>query len=592
MLLTQFSKETSQDKMSQRGLEISLGGVMKEYLLKHKMPLVMNVLLRSLGAAMQVYVAILIQKIIDSAMAKDTREFINILMFSVIFVYIHAITGYLTKAIQFIYVKKTITDLKSHIFRGILRKSYKQFNDEDTANYISKLTNDINMVENKLVIPSLELVSDIVIFVGTTILLLWINVWITIVMFLTATLLFIVPALFWKKIGNGQKEVSTQFEIYTTKIKDIFSGYEVIKSYNLEKNVTDEFLDANSNVEELKYKVNNLQGISESLSFFLGIMTQISAIALGGYFLIKGQLTVGTLFAVVQLGNGIYQPIMWIANKITIIKSMKGINSRILEIINNKTNNKEYESLEGFFNSIEFKNVSFSYDNNNSVLNSFSQTFEKNRKYAIVGSSGSGKSTILKLLQGYYEEFHGEIYFDNKEYKSLNKDSIKNQVSIIHQNVYMFNKSLKENIVLGKFFNEHLLKSIIMKSGLYKFLDMLPNGLDSSMGENGNVLSGGQKQRVAIARAIIQDTPILLLDEGTSALDNQTAFEIEDTLLDIENLTIITVTHKLTENILKKYDEIIVVDKGQVVEKGSFYELLNNKKDFHNMYYINSQDIE
>lgn len=564
---------------------------MKKYIFKYKTWLVITISSRSLGAAMQVYVAILLQKIIDTSMNKDTDKLIKVLMISILFFIVKAINDYLNKTTQFIYIRKTLTSLKEDLFKGILRKDYKSFNNENTANYISKLTNDINMVENKFIIPYLEMVGDVVIFVGTTVVLLRINVWITLVMFMTAILLFIIPVMFSKKIASRQNEVSNQFGVITSKIKDIFSGYEVIKSYSLENTMTNEFLESNSDVENLKYKASHLHGISESLSSLLGVMTQVSSIGLGGYFLIKGQLTVGTLFAVAQLGNGIYGPIMWIVNKTTMIKGMKEINSNIIEIINETKEQKTSEILDGFYGNIELKDIIFSYDNEKNALDKFSHVFEKNKKYAIVGSSGSGKSTILKLLQGYYDDFKGEIYFDNKEYKDLNKDSITNQISIIHQNVYMFDKTLKENIVLGKLFSDEAFKNSIEKSGVHEFLNILPSGIDSSMGENGNTLSGGQKQRIAIARSIIQDTPILLLDEGTSALDSRTAFEIENTLLNMEDLTIITVTHKLIDSILNKYDEIIVMAKGQVVEKGTFSELLNNKKDFYNMYSINSQNI-
>ena len=153
----------------------------------------------------------------------------------------------------------------------------------------------------------------------------------------------------------------------------------------------------------------------------------------------------------------------------------------------------------------------------------------------------------------------------------------------------MFDKTLKENIILGKNFNNEELDEAINVSGVKEFLDILPGGIDSYIGENGNNLSGGQRQRVAIARSLIQNTPILLLDEGTSALDSKTAFEIEDTLLNIKDLTVITVTHKLIEGILNRYDEIIVMDNGKVIESGSFNELINKRGEFYNLYSIEGE---
>lgn len=164
-------------------------------------------------------------------------------------------------------------------------------------------------------------------------------------------------------------------------------------------------------------------------------------------------------------------------------------------------------------------------------------------------------------------------------------------MSVIHQNVYMFDKTLKENILLGKKFNNEELNKALNTSGVNEFLMTLPNGINSFIGENGNNLSGGQRQRVAIARSLIQNTPILLLDEGTSALDSKTAFEIEDTLLNIDDLTVITITHKLIDNILSRYDEIIVMNNGKIVEQGSFNELMDKQGEFYELYSVEGDAV-
>ena len=562
---------------------------MTKYILRYKGWLATTVLFRAFGAIMQVLIALIIQQIVDTAMNKDVNGFIDMIIFSIIFFMIMGINDYLNKTTQFIYIKKTLTDFKEDIFRGILRKNYKDFNSENTAEYISQLTNDINMVETKYLGPYLEMIGDVVIFVGTTALLLWINPWVTLVVCATSALLFLIPAILGAPTAKRQDDVSKQNSIFTTRIKDIFSGYEVIKSYNIVDNMTEEFLDENSTVENLKFKSNHIQGISQALSMFLGVMSQISTIALGGYFLIKGQLTVGTLFAVVQLANGICWPITWIVSKVTLVKGMKEVNFKLLSIINESKKKIDTVKLESFKKEIELKDITFAYNEDRNALDGLSVSFEKDKKYAIVGRSGSGKSTLLKLLLGYYDDFDGEIALDGYNYDKLDKNSINNHMSIIHQNVYMFDKTLKENIILGKDFNDKVLEKALENSGVSEFLRVLPKGVDSEIGENGNNLSGGQKQRVAIARSLIQNTPILLLDEGTSALDSKTAFEIEDTLLNIEDLTVITVTHKLIDSILKRYDEIIVMDNGNVVEKGSFDELINNKKEFYDLYTIEGE---
>ena len=223
-------------------------------------------------------------------------------------------------------------------------------------------------------------------------------------------------------------------------------------------------------------------------------------------------------------------------------------------------------------------------------MDNINLTLKKNKKYAIVGESGSGKSTLIKLLMRYYNDYSGSILIDNNDLKSIYSSDLYKNISMIQQNVFMFDDSIKENIRLySNHDDDDILKSC-ERAGLSKLINSLPNGIDSLVGENGNKLSGGEKQRIAIARALINDTQILILDESTSALDNETAYNLENSLLNLKDLTLVTVTHKLIKNILNKYDEIIVMKNGSVVEKGSFEYLLSQKGYFYSLYYIQGDE--
>ena len=557
---------------------------MRKYIFKHKLWLFFAVLFRCIGAFMQVFIAILVQRIIDSAMDKNMSLFIKMIVIAGIYFVIMALNDYLNKTTQYTYMKKTLTDFKEDVFCGILKKDYKSFNENNTAQYISNLTNDINMVETKYIVPSLEMIGDVIIFVTTLILLLIINPYITLGMCLTTSMIFIIPTVFGKVIAKKQTKVSSGLSSFTIKIKDIFSGYEVIKSYNADKIMANEFSTENNKIENLKFKANHIQGISDSVSLLLAILTQVSATAIGGYFLIKGSLSVGGLFAVLQLGNGLFNPVMWIMNKVTMLKGMKEVNKKLIDIIKENEKVDTGKVLNSFEEKIEIKDISFSYNEKDIILDEVSVSFDKGKKYAIVGKSGSGKSTLLRLMMGYYSNYTGDISIDDKNYADLNKSSIFNNIAIIHQDVYMFSKTLEENIKLGKDFTDKELQEAMFKSGVSEFINKLPNGINSEVGENGKSVSGGQRQRIAIARALLQNTSILLLDEGTSSLDAKTSFEIEDTILSIEGLTVIAITHKLNEEILKRYDEIIVMENGKIVEKGHFDSLVALDRKFSDMY--------
>ena len=271
---------------------------------------------------------------------------------------------------------------------------------------------------------------------------------------------------------------------------------------------------------------------------------------------------------------------MWIIQKATMIKGMSEVNKKLIKIIDEGKIPDNREPLKSFNKDIVIKDLNFSYNDEKLILNNLNFKFEKNKKYALVGESGCGKSTLIKVLLGYYTNYEGSVKIDDSEVKDLNSNSIGKFLSVIHQNVYMFHKSIKDNITLSKEFKTEELENSLSLSGVKKFLPLLDKGLDTSVGENGSNISGGQKQRIAIARAMIRETPILILDEGTSALDLKTASDIEQVLLSQENLTVITITHKLDEAMLNKYDKILFMKDGKITESGDFSTINNLNGDF------------
>ena len=563
---------------------------MKDYIFKYKYLLVLTVAIRCIGAAMQVYIALLIQQLIDAVVGGDMNAFSSMIVFAIVYFSLMGLVDYLTSTTQACYLKKTLVALKQDIFKGLISKDYASFHENNTADYLSNLTNDIHLIETNYITPFLMMIGDVVIFIGTTAVLLWINPWVTVAMFAIAILLMVVPALFGRALESRQNQVSTEQSIFTTRIKDILEGYEVVKSYRMTKSVTTEFNAVNKTLEQYKFKSAHLKGVAQAISMMFAIGTQIAGMAIAGYFVIKGNMSVGNLFAVVQLGNGIQGPIMWIMQKVTMIKGMSGVNEKILAIIQEGQKESNERALSSFEESIILEDVSFAYEEDMPVLKGISYTFEKSKKYAIVGESGCGKSTLIKLMMGYYRNYDGKILVDQQDVNGATPLSVNELASMIHQNVYLFDKTIEDNVLLNHHFSDAQINQALTQSGVAKFMSQLTDGLKTSVGENGKNLSGGQKQRVAIARALIQQMPILMLDEGTSALDLQTAYDIERTLLGIGELTVITITHKLSEEILSQYDEIIVMDRGQIVEAGTFDELVQRQGAFYKLYTLKQEE--
>jgi ABC-type bacteriocin/lantibiotic exporter with double-glycine peptidase domain len=206
-------------------------------------------------------------------------------------------------------------------------------------------------------------------------------------------------------------------------------------------------------------------------------------------------------------------------------------------------------------------------------------TLKKNKKYVLVGKSGCGKTTLAKALIGHLNDYQGSILYDQVELKELTDQSFGKLSAMIHQNVYMFDEDIEQNICLHQTYKQAELQSAVQDSGVSLFLDE-ERTLQTKVGENGSNLSGGQRQRIAVARALIQNKPLLILDEGTSAIDKQTATDIESRLLDREDLTLITITHSLDEDMLSQYDEIIYMEDGSIIENGSFSDLMASQGRF------------
>ena len=285
-------------------------------------------------------------------------------------------------------------------------------------------------------------------------------------------------------------------------------------------------------------------------------------VVIGAYKVITGSVLVGTLVALVQLSNSFVNPIMEITMNIPKMQSTRKIMEKINKLCGNQTIEKT--KLLSFRENIEYKDVWFSYDNKNYALKGINLTFEKGKKYLILGKSGCGKSTLLGVLLGKCRPYNGIVQCDGND---LEECEITGLCAVIQQNVYILNRSIRENIKLYKSFSDEEIKKVLSVCGLD----------DLEMEENSLELSGGQKQRISIARAIIRKKPILLIDEGTSAVDTATSNKIEEELLKKKNITIITIRHKIQPELMKKYDEIIYLEQGNVVEQGNYNELMKRK---------------
>ncbi len=306
-------------------------------------------------------------------------------------------------------------------------------------------------------------------------------------------------------------------------------------------------------------------------SFFISMLGIVSALVTATYLSSKGLVTAGEIGAIIQLSNYIVDPVTTIPANIISIKSVELEMKRIDKMIAKKNNNsKEHEKFK-LDNQISIKNLSFKYGDNE-VLKGISLDLEKGKKYAIVGESGSGKSTLANILLRRLDYENGSVKFDDTELKRIDEDDFYSNISLVSQNVFLFNDTLKNNVCLYNDYSQSDFERSIEKSKLNSVIEDLEEKENTVLGEYGTSLSGGEKQRVSISRALIKNSSFVIMDEATSSLDIKTARAIENTLLSL-NQTVLVITHRIDESILKKYDKIFLLEDGRITQSGDYSDI-------------------
>jgi len=565
---------------------------MKTLLKKQRALLSLIIAISVLFAGTSVASAVLLEKILDAVTSQNWQLFRT----TAILVPVYVVTAAAVIMLNEILVKKLIVriirQLRDEVYGGILQREPEGFRSANTAEYISALTNDIKIIEDNALVPFMQSIQYFLIFIGTVAALLYYNPLIAILMFGCLIVMYLVPAAFGKLIARRQEKLSGRLAEFTAGLKDQLSGFEVIHSFNLTRRMLKQFKIKNEEVTVAKYDVDRMIMISTGLAQALAAGTQLLVVLVSGWLVLRGHMTAGVLLAILQLSGTFVHPVGIIMENLSMIQSTKPIFEQF-EKLKKQTIDPVFngEEMPAFDTAVVFEDVSFAYNPDCPVLEQINLQFKKNKKYAIIGTSGCGKSTLIRLMGAEYGAYEGNITVDGKELREVKLDEWLEHFSAIHQDVYMFDESISENIDLHYQYDEDVWNHALAVSGVRKFLDQIPGGIDAPAGENGSNLSGGQRQRVAVARALIRSKPILVLDEGTSALDMQTAYDIESALLDTPDITIINITHNLNPQTLRRYDEILFMNEGRIAAVGDYDTLMVDNKSFAEFLQIQKEEV-
>ena len=550
---------------------------MKKYLKENIFYFIVCVILFSTAGIMSVFLATIVQKMVDTSVDKDIVQFYHVMILAILFIVINFLIYILRGVFRAKYLKNVMFSLNHDLFKGIFSKTVKEFYQENSSAYLSVFNNDLKIIERNYFDNLLTITADLSQFIICLIAVFSLQFSLAIIVIIINIIAIFVPILFGKVLSKKQVISIQKYSQLNIKIKDFFNSFELIKCFQVTHHIIHRFdyveNEYETSMQNYRYDEGLISGFSTLSSLGVSVMTTLISL----YFVIMNKISIGEMLAITQLVNNIANPLGRLSNELPLLKSIKPIENKIekyLEI--NCENRMNYiDSIDD----ISFNDVSFSYGNSKEIIHNFNYTFYKNKKYVLIGNSGSGKSTIIKLLLNNYEASRGTLRINGIDINTINGENIYHCISIVHQNAPILNDTLKNNITYFKSYSKKQINEVVEKAGLKSFVQSLPNGLDTVINENGNNISGGEKQRISIARALLKNADLLIYDEPTSNLDPTTAKEIENILLK-ENKTCIMITHKLDEELLNKFDEILVLKDGFLEEAGSYQQLIKEGNFF------------
>lgn len=538
------------------------------------------------GGTLNLIISWILQQLIDAASgAEGSLPLATLAKLSGAFLVLCAAVYLLQFIAKPRYLACAMRQYKDLAFQTLINKNISSFRDESTAAYLSALTNDAASVEANYLAQQLSLITKAVTFFGAFIMMLFYSPLMTAIAAALTVLPFIASLLTGGRLEAAERIVSDCNRDFTAALSDCLAGFSVVKSFKAEKEIFELFARSNRALENEKFSRERIVTIVGMIGAITAIFAQLGVFIAGAYFALNGYgLTPGAVILFVNLMNFTIEPIASLPGLLAGRKAALGLVDKLAAALEKNQTAAGTEKLERLSRGIELNGVSFGYEAGKDVLHDVSARFEAGKAYAIVGGSGSGKSTLLNLLTAANTEYSGSITLDGTEIRDIAPESLYDIISVIQQNVFVFNASIKDNVSMFRAFDKAELDDAIRRAHLGELI--AERREDYLCGENGSALSGGEKQRVSIARSLLKKSSVLLADEATAALDAETAHQVACDILDLDGVTRIVVTHALEEAQLRRYDGIIVLKNGRIAEQGSFDALMAQKGYFYALFTV------
>jgi len=520
----------------------------------------------------------------------DFSAIAKILIAALILYIVSTIFSYVEGLIMATITNKISYRLRKEISEKVNRLPMKYFDKKTNGEILSIVTNDVDTLTQSLDQCGTQIITSVVTVFGILYMMITINVPMTLLSILILPICLIMVGFVFK---HGQQYFKNNQE-YLSKVngtvEEMYSGHSVVKVFNAEEKMINDFEKYNEKLYESAWKSQFISGLMHPIMNFVGNLGYVMVALAGGYYVIKGKITVGNIQSFIQYNKQFTQPIGQIAQVSNMIQAMIASAERIFEFLEeeeevyNKSNPIPINSIEG---NVEFKNVKFGYDEDKIIINDFSAKIKQGKKIAIVGPTGAGKTTMVKLLMRFYNVTDGEILIDGININKFKRKELRKIFGMVLQDTWLFNGTIMENLRYGKLdATDDEVKEAAKSAYVHHFIQTLPDGYNMELNEETTNISNGQKQLITIARAILANPKILILDEATSSVDTRTEILIQKAMDKLmKGRTSFIIAHRLST--IKNADLILVMKDGDIIETGNHKELLEKNGFYASLY--NSQ---
>lgn len=523
----------------------------------------------------------------------DFTKLHKILLTILILYIISALFNYLQGIIMAKISQKYAKDLRSIVDKKVNKLPLKYFDKKTHGEVLSLVTNDIDTISMNLNRSATELITCIVMVIGILIMMFSINFTMTIVTLVILPISLIITSSIMKKSQHHFVNQQDRLAIVNGKVEEMLSGQNIIKSFNAENKMMKDFEESTNELCESAWKSNFLGGLMHPIMKLVGNLGYVVVAIMGGIYVIEGKITVGNIQSFITYTKNFTNPIANLASIMTELQGMVAACERVFEFLNEKEEEpiKNKVELKNVRGNVVFKNVTFGYDDDKIIINNFSIHVTSGKKIAIVGPTGAGKTTLVKLLMRFYDTTSGEILVDGVNIKNVDRGELRKQFGMVLQDTWLFSGTIMENLRYGRLdATDREVIDAAKMAHVHHFIQTLPDGYNMILNEDTDNISGGQKQLLTIARAILANPKILILDEATSSVDTRTEILIQKAMDELmKNKTSFIIAHRLST--IKNADLILVLKDGDIVEQGTHDELLKKNGFYSTLYNSQFEEI-